>query len=100
MRRWGLAVFAAAALAAPAAHAKAPLQVGAVVPEVLTRSLVPGTVAALRASGLNDAARVTLTWKRGQTNLDPNLLSDFRYGIDALERAGADVYLSLYPDGS
>ena len=100
MRRWGLVVFAAAALAAPAAHAKAPLQVGAVVPEVLSRSLVPGTVAALRASGLNGAARVTLTWHRGETGLDPNLLADFRYGIDSLERAGADVYLTLYPDGS
>ena len=100
MRRWALVVVAAAALAAPAAHAKAPLQVGAVAPEVLTRSLVPGTVAALRGSGLNGAARVTLTWRRGETNLDPNLLADFRYGIDSLERAGADVYLTLYPDGS
>jgi len=100
MRRWALLFAAAAALAAPAAHAKAPLQVGAVVPEVLSRSLVPGTVADLRAAGLNQAARVTLTWTRGETGLDPNLLTDFRYGIDSLERAGADVYLSLYPDGS
>ena len=100
MRRWALVFAAAAALAAPAAHARAPLQVGAVVPEVLSRSLVPGTVADLRAAGLNQAARVTLTWQRGETGLDPNLLTDFRYGIDSLERAGADVYLSLYPDGS
>jgi hypothetical protein len=100
MRRWGLVFAVAAALAAPAAHAKAPLQVGAVVPEVLDRSLVPGTVAALRAAGLNGAARVTLTWHHGETGIDPNLLTDFRYGIDSLERAGADVYLTLYPDGS
>jgi hypothetical protein len=100
MRRWGLIAAAAVALAAPVAQAKAPLQVGAVIPELLTRSLVPGTVADLRAANLADAARVTLTWKRGQTNLDLNLLSDFRYGIDTAERAGADVYLTIYPDGS
>jgi hypothetical protein len=100
MRRWGPIAAAAVALAAPAAQAKAPLQVGAVIPELLTRKLVPGTVADLRAANLADAARVTLTWKRGQTNLDLNLLNDFRYGIDAAERAGADVYLTIYPDGS
>ena len=100
MRRWGLVFVVAAALAAPAASAKAPLQVGAVVPEVLSRSLVPGTVAALRGAGLNGAARVTLTWQRGETSIDPNLLADFRYGIDSLQRGGADVYLTLYPDGS
>ena len=100
MRRWGLIAAAAVALAAPVAHAKAPLQVGAVTPELLTRKLVPGTVADLRAANLADAARVTLTWKRGQTDLDLNLLNDFRYGINAAERAGADVYLTIYPDGS
>lgn len=100
MRRWGLIAAAVAALAVPVAHARPPLRIGAVVPELLTRSLVPGTVAAMRAASLNQAARVTLTWKRGQTDLDLDLLADFRYGIATAERAGADVYLTLYPDGS
>jgi hypothetical protein len=100
MRRWGPIAAAAVALAVPAAQAKAPLQVGAVTPELLTRKLVPPTVAGLRAANLADAARVTLTWKRGQTDLDLNLLADLRYGINAAERAGADVYLTLYPNGS
>ena len=100
MRRWGLIVAAAAALAAPVAQAQAPLQVGAVTPELLTRKLVPGTVAALRAANLADAARVTVTWRRGQTSIDLNLLADLRYGINAAERAGAEVYLTVYPDGS
>jgi hypothetical protein len=60
MRRWGLIAAAAVALAAPVAYAKAPLQVGAVTPELLTRKLVPGTVADLRAANLADAARVTV----------------------------------------
>jgi len=63
MRRWGLIAAAAVALATPVAQAKAPLQVGAVTPELLTRTLVPDTVADLRAANLADAARVTLTWK-------------------------------------
>jgi hypothetical protein len=100
MRRWGLIAAAAVALATPVAQAKAPLQVGAVTPELLTRQLVPDTVADLRAANLADAARVTLTWKRGQTDLDLDLLADLRYGIDAAESVGADVYLTIYPDGS
>jgi hypothetical protein len=100
MRRWGPIAAAAVALAAPVAQAKAPLQVGAVTPELLTRKLVPGTVADLRAANLADVARVTLTWRRGQTDLDLDLLADLRYGIDAAERVGADVYLAVYPAGS
>jgi hypothetical protein len=100
MRRWGLIAAAAVALATPVAQARAPLQVGAVIPELLTRTLVPETVADLRAANLADAARVTLTWKRGQTDLDLDLLADLRYGIDAAESIGADVYLTIYPDGS
>jgi len=94
----GAAVLAAAA--ASSAQARTPLQVGAVTPELLDRRLVVNTVSLLTAANLADAARVTVTWKRGQTALDPNLLDDLRYGIDQAQGAGADVYLTVYPDGS
>ena len=80
--------------------AKAPLQVGAVTPELLARYLVDDTVSALTQANLADASRITVTWKRGQKALDSNLLNDLRYGIDQVEAVGADVYLSVYPDGS
>jgi hypothetical protein len=102
--RWrvGIAAVVVAALAAgaSAAQARAPLEIGAVVPELLDRSLAENTVSLLTRANLADAARVTVTWKRGQTALDPNLLDDLQYGIDLAERAGAAVYLTVYPDGS
>jgi hypothetical protein len=99
--RWS-AVLAAvlAAAASSSAQARTPLQIGAVTPELLDRSLVANTVSLLTAANLGDAARVTITWKRGQTALDPNLLNDLEYGIGQAEAAGADVYLTVYPAGS
>jgi hypothetical protein len=97
---WVIAALAVAAIAAAAAQARPPLQIGAVTPEFLDRSLVENTVALLTAANLADAARITVTWQRKQTALDPNLLNDLRYGIDQVEAAGADVYLTVYPNGS
>jgi hypothetical protein len=96
---WGVAA-AVVALIAPAAQARAPLQVGAVTPELLVRKQADDTIALLGAANLGDAARVTVTWDRGQTDLDPNLQADLQYGINRAGAAGVDVYLTVYPDGS
>jgi hypothetical protein len=87
---------AAGGRAAPAAT---PLQIGAVVPELLDRGRVGSTVEAMTDSGLDDAGRVALTWKRGQKVLDPSLLSDLQYGIQQAAASGIDIYLTLYPAG-
>jgi hypothetical protein len=96
---WGFAALVVA-LAAPAAQARVPLQIGAVTPELLVRRQADDMVALLDAASLGDAARITITWQRGQTELDPNLLADLRYGIRRADAAGADVYLTVYPGGS
>jgi hypothetical protein len=82
------------------AFTRAPLEIGAVTPELLDRSLVQRTVSLLEDANLAGAVRVTITWKRGQTALDPNLLADLGYGIDQAQAAGADAYLTVYPAGS
>ena len=51
-------------------------------------------------ANLAGAARVTVTWTRGQTAIDDGLLSDLRNGIDAARAAGTDVYLDAYPADS
>ena len=87
------------ASSAGAARAPSPLQIGAVVPELTVRSLVGSTVEAMTTSGLDDVGRVTLTWKRGERDLDPGLLSDLQYAIQQASASGIDIYLTLYPDG-
>jgi hypothetical protein len=89
-----------AALGAGGVQARAPLQVGAVTPELLDPGLQDTTIALQGAANLGDAARVTLTWQRGQTALDPGLLGDLRTGVDKASAAGIDVYLDVYPNGS
>jgi hypothetical protein len=89
-----------AGLAAAAVQARAPLEVGAVTPELLDPGLAANTVALLRAASLGDTARVTVTWQRGQRRLDPGLLGDLRSGIEKARAAGVDVYLDVYPSGS
>ncbi len=99
--RWLVALTAALVAAVPStALARTPLQIGAVTPELLDRSLVVNTLSLLTAANLGDAARVTVTWKRGQSALDPNLLNDLRYGITQAQAQGTEVYLTVYPAGS
>src|SRR6266545_3636943 len=85
---------------ATAAHARSPLQVGAVTPELLDPGLSENTVALLRGASLGDTARVTVTWQRGQKRLDPGLLGDLRTGVGLARAKGVDVYLDVYPNGS
>ena len=47
-----------------------PLPIGAVVPELTVRSLGGATIEKMTDSGLDGAGRGTLTWKRGQKELD------------------------------
>jgi hypothetical protein len=97
------AVLAAALLtvaAAGAGEARAPLRIGAVTPELLDPGLSDHTIALMQAANLADVARVTVTWQRGQTAIDPGLLSDLRDGVEKARAAGIDVYLDVYPNGS
>jgi hypothetical protein len=91
---------AAVLLGAAKAQTRSPLQIGAVVPELTIRSQVGSTVEAMTDSGLDDVGRVTLTWKRGQRQLDPGLLSDLQYAIQQAAAAGIDIYVTLYPAGA
>jgi hypothetical protein len=70
------------------------------VPELLDASLQESTVALMERASLGDTARVTITWERGQTAIDPGLLSDLRNGINLSRAAGSDVYLDAYPADS
>jgi hypothetical protein len=88
------------AAAGRAAPARTPLQIGAVVPELLDRSRVGTTIEDMTNSGLGDAGRVTLTWKRGQKDLDPGLLSDLQYAVQQTAAKGIAIYLTLYPDSA
>jgi hypothetical protein len=90
---------ATGAVCAAVAEARSPLQIGAVVPELTVRQLVGSTVEAMTTSGLDNVGRVTLTWKRGQRQLDPGLLDDTRYAVQQAAASGIDIYLTLYPDG-
>jgi hypothetical protein len=87
------------AYAAAAAPARAPLQIGSVVPELLDPTLQDSTIALMKGASLADTARVTITWQRGQKTTDEGLLSDLRNGIDKARAAGIDVYLDAYPEG-
>jgi hypothetical protein len=86
--------------AATASQPGATLEIGAVVPELVDRGLVGKTVEAMTESALGDAGRITVTWKRGEKELDPGLLSDLRYGVQEAEKAGVDIYLTIYPAGA
>src|SRR5581483_7540506 len=101
-RSVALAVVVASLLAAGAASAPArpPLLVGAVTPELLDASLATNTIGLLREANLGDVARVTVTWQRGQTSIDPGLLGDLNTGIAQARAAGVEVYLDVYPNGS
>ena len=79
------------------ATTRAPLRIGAVVPELLDPNLQGSTVGLMTRANLADAARVTVTWERTETEIDDGLLSDLRNGIDAARAAGSDVYLDAYP---
>jgi hypothetical protein len=85
---------------ASAAPARTPLLVGAVAPELLDPTLAESTIGLLREANLGDVARVTVTWQRGQTVIDPGLLSDLGTGVAQAGAAGVDVYLDVYPNGS
>jgi hypothetical protein len=95
-----LVVAVVAAWAAQTAAARAPLQIGSVVPELLDATLQQPTVKLMESADLADTARVTVTWERSQTAIDAGLLSDLRNGIAAARAAGSDVYLDAYPADS
>lgn len=95
-----LVAVGAAAWAAQTAAARVPLQIGAVVPELLDVTRQQSTVGLMESAALDDTARVTVTWKRSQTAIDPGLLSDLRDGILTARAAGIDVYLDAYPADS
>ena len=70
------------------------------MPELLDPGLQDLTIALMKQANLADVGRVTVTWQRGQTAIDPGLLGDLRTGIDKARAAGIDVYLDVYPNGS
>jgi hypothetical protein len=80
--------------------ARTPLQIGAVVPELLDPNLQESTIALTERANLADAARVTVTWQRSETAMDEGLLSDLRNGVALARAAGSDVYLDAYPADS
>ena len=82
------------------AFTRTPLQIGAVVPELLDPNLQESTIALMQRANLADTARVTVTWERSQTAMDPGLLSDLRNGVAMARAAGIDVYLDAYPADS
>jgi len=96
----GTACAAGSTTARQVASARAPLQIGAVVPELLDPTLQASTVALMTSANLAGAARVTVTWTKGQTAIDPGLLSDLANGIAIARAAGVDVYLDVYPADS
>jgi hypothetical protein len=89
-----------AAVSAQVAAARTPLKIGSVVPELLDVTRQQSTVTLMESADLGDTARVTITWQRSQTTIDPGLLSDLRNGIIAARAAGSDVYLDAYPADS
>jgi hypothetical protein len=95
-----LVVVGITAWAAQTAAARTPLQIGSVVPELLDPTRQQSTVELMQSADLADTARVTVTWERSQTAIDPGLLSDLRNGIAVARAAGTDVYLDAYPADS
>jgi hypothetical protein len=89
----GFRVFAVAACLAGGAQARAPLQVGAVTPELLDPGLQDATIALLQGANLGGATRVTVTWERGQTALDPGVLGRPSCRGRQGDTAGIDVHL-------
>jgi hypothetical protein len=83
-----------------AAAARTPLKIGSVVPELLDATRQQAAVTLMESADLADTARVTVTWRRSQTTIDPGLLSDLGNGIAAARAAGSDVYLDAYPADS
>jgi hypothetical protein len=79
---------------------RAPLQIGSVVPELLDPSLQDLTIGLMKQANLADVGRITVTWQKGQTAMDPGQLGDLRTGVDNATAAGVDVYLDIYPNGS
>jgi hypothetical protein len=94
------AATAALCAAATASRLGTPLRIGAVVPELTVRELVGSTIEDMTKSNLDGAGRVTLTWKRGQTTLDPGQVSDLGYAADQAAAKGIEIYVSLYPEGA
>ena len=97
---------AGTACAATQSHSSAPrqlrvpLQIGGVVPELLDPSLQDLTIGLMKQANLADVGRITVTWQKGQTAMDPGQLGDLRTGVDKATAAGIDVYLDVYPNGS
>ena len=79
---------------------RVPLQIGSVVPELLDPGLQDLTIGLMKQANLADVGRITVTWQKGQTAMDPGLLGDLRTGVDKATAAGIDVYLDVYPNGS
>ena len=79
---------------------RVPMQIGAVVPELLDTGLQDLTIGLMKQANLADVARITVTWQKGQTAMDPGQLGDLRTGVDKATAAGVDVYLDVYPNGS
>ena len=81
-------------------QARVPLKLGGAVPELLDPGLQDLTLGLMKQANLADVGRITVTWQRGQTTMDPGLLGDLRTGVDKSALAGVDVYLDVYPNGS
>lgn len=96
----GTACAATQVSSGPQRQARVPLQLGGVVPELLDPGLQDLTIALMKQGGLADVARITVTWQKGQTAVDPGLLGDLRTGVDKATAAGVIVYLDVYPNGS
>jgi hypothetical protein len=79
---------------------RAPLEIGSVVPELLDPSLQDLTIGLMKQANLADVGRITVTWQKGQTAMDPGQLGDLRTGVDKATAAGVGVYLDIYPNGS
>ena len=97
---------AGTACAATQSHSSAPrqlrvpLQIGSVVPELLDPSLQDLTIGLMKQANLADVGRITVTWQKGQTAMDPGQLGDLRTAVDKATAAGIGVYLDVYPNGS
>ena len=63
-----------------------PLQIGGVVPELLDPGLQDLTIGLMQQASLADVGRITVTWQKGQTAMDPGLLGDLRTGVDKATR--------------
>jgi hypothetical protein len=96
----GTACAASQKHAAAPRHLRVPMQIGGVVPELLDAGLQDLTIGLMKQANLADVGRITVTWLKGQTAMDPGQLGDLRTGVDKATAAGVDVYLDVYPNGS